>query len=499
MIRLLQSVIPPFLAAGMVGPALIGHLPHAVVVGVLTAAVTGVAALARRLGAGEPRLDVVAAAALIGCLHTLAPTAAPVPPIDEPLCVVAGRVSARYEGRFGTVLIIDEARAAALLTPRRMHRVGAVRVRVRARLPAAIDRGVAVRARGRLATAPPDRIEFVVKHGSALTPATDSLTRAALLVHRLRGRVAACLAERIRSPAAASMAAALLTGGRLDEKTSGTLRGAGVVHLFVVSGLHLALLALGLSRLPPLAGARTGRRPIALALVMTAFAMFTGARPPVMRALAAVWLVAFARCRGRPVDGAWIVLVVGAAHLALSPHLSRDPSFLLSMSAVCGIAFLARPWRDERPDDPLDDFLRRKNPRPLRRALRATLVVSWTATAGTAPASLAIFGRLTPVSVVATCMFAPAVGLLALSAAATLGSARFALLADALGRMILASAAATARAVPPSTVEAHAPRIAAHAACLALAGVLANSSVIGRRWRRIVTLAIPGAWLLAAS
>ncbi len=185
------------------------------------------------------------------------------------------------------------------------------------------------------------------------------------------------------------------TGG-IDKGWMEAFRRSGTAHMLSVSGLHVASLAaiiLGLARV-----ARLSRRAGSLLAAVAALLLvpFVGASPPVIRAAAMMVVVLGGRLVGRRRDP-WQGLAFAALFvLAINPFAVFDVGFQLSFSAFAGMLTLVRP---------LERVFRR-----FPESIRANLAVSLSATLGTAPVSLLVFGRTSLVAPVANLLVVPTLG-----------------------------------------------------------------------------------------
>ena len=205
----------------------------------------------------------------------------------------------------------------------------------------------------------------------------------------------------------AGLVRAIATGDRaaIDPATSEAFARSGLAHLLSVSGLHLAVVALGshralrwlLARCEAVAARVDPRRAAAAAaLPLTAlYALATGADVPVVRsALAAA--VGFAGVLlDREVDTLNTVALAAIAVLAADPGALLDPSFQLSFASVAGLALWAGPLRRAVP------FPRPASTRAGRAgdALVTATCASVAATLATAPIVAYHFRRLSLVAV----------------------------------------------------------------------------------------------------
>lgn len=180
----------------------------------------------------------------------------------------------------------------------------------------------------------------------------------------------------------------------IDEATIEAFRRAGTAHMLAVSGLHVGSLAAAvLAGLSLLSVPRVVARSAAAGLVIV-FAALTGAGPSVVRAAVMVLVVLLGQAVGRTRDP-WQTLFLAAAFiLARNPLALYAPGFQLSFAAVGGLFLLARP---------LEERLRSSLPE----RVAAGVAISLSATAGTAPLSLVIFGQASLAGVVANLVVVP--------------------------------------------------------------------------------------------
>lgn len=210
--------------------------------------------------------------------------------------------------------------------------------------------------------------------------------RLALLLARIRARVAARILE-VSPGDAGAMAAALIAGVRagIDQPTWRAMQVSGLAHLISVSGLHMVLVAGSvfaacrwlLALIPPLALRFPVKRIAALvALLAAAFYLgLSGASVPTQRSflMTAVGLVAVMADRN-PFSLrllAWSALAV----LLLSPESVLGASFQLSFAAVLALMAAHEAWRPPEGAEPSG----RKRSAPLRYLLgvcSTTLVAS---------------------------------------------------------------------------------------------------------------------------
>lgn len=248
------------------------------------------------------------------------------------------------------------------------------------------------------------------------------VTSASSIISRLRIASESHL-EKYLSEEQAPLGVALLLGSRdqlSDEQTDAFFQ-TGVIHLLVVSGLHVGMVAALLLLL-----ARAFHVPWNLAIVLTAeavltYALITGMRPPVIRACLMTSLGLVALYVGRPV--AVLNLLAAAAILVgvYNPSELFNPGTLLSFLSVAALYGLGVWNRLRREFDPLDKLLRSARPWYGQLAdwlgghaflLAAASFVAWSVTA---PLVARVFHLSTPGTVLVTPLLWPLVALALMS------------------------------------------------------------------------------------
>lgn len=275
------------------------------------------------------------------------------------------------------------------------------------------------------------------------------------LLARLHRRASARLARNLEGAGgaerrAAALAAALLLGetAELTPETVSAFRDGGVAHVLAISGLHVGLLALGLTAALRLLRPRVAVRDAVVLAATLAFAAFTGGRAPVLRAALMIGLYLGARLLGRPTSPAQVVGLSALALLAADPGSLFEVGFLLTYSAVFGISALGPLF--SRP-------LRERLPAPLADGIAATLgaelcVFPIQATVFHVVPFVALLSNLVVVPVASLFLFASALLLPLLLAgplAAAFALGPLALLSEAItGLLRLLDALGAVRVVP---------------------------------------------------
>jgi competence protein ComEC len=306
----------------------------------------------------------LAAAGAIAATVMAAPTSAPTPTEE-------GTEEVELEGRVASVPERMEGRARFLLRDRggRLLQASApqpawpiawgdaVRLRARvyapegARNPGGRDLRALLAARGIAAAAhartPPLRIA---------PPAP--LTRLEAGRGRLERAAAATL-----PPGEAGLVRAIGAGDRsgIDPALNDAFARSGLAHLLSVSGLHLAVVALGCWRLlralllrTDLAAHLEPRRAAALLALPVAalYAVATGADVPVVRSALAAGLAFLGMLLDREAGALPSLSLALLAVLAAEPGALYDVSLQLSFASVAGLALLTGPLRAALPWEP---------------------------------------------------------------------------------------------------------------------------------------------------
>ncbi|MFZ9202119.1 MAG: ComEC/Rec2 family competence protein [Opitutales bacterium] len=221
-------------------------------------------------------------------------------------------------------------------------------------------------------------------------------------------------------PRGARLLAATMLGRTrlLDDSDREAFATTGTLHLFAISGLHIAGMALAMTwvgrrcRVPPrIAGS------VALVLLWV-YVEVTGGAPSARRAwimAACILACTLARRRPNPIQGLATACVVT---LVLDPEAATDAGFQLSYASVAGILLvggpaaraLARPALAERLS-PTDAITRSRRIRAwLRARLLEGFAISLAASTAATAITLGTFGTLCPGGVLANLLLVPLSG-----------------------------------------------------------------------------------------
>lgn len=222
-------------------------------------------------------------------------------------------------------------------------------------------------------------------------------------IFRLRERWVR-LIQRYFDPQEAGLLLALLLGERttIDERLKDAFVETGTVHLLVVSGFNVGLIAGLLELLFRLAGFPRRLRLILCAASLAGYGCVTGWQPPVARATLMAWIVLGALALDRVVPWLNTLAAAALAIVWVNPTQLFDPGFQLSFGAVLSLLAFAGRWQAA---------LASRCPRLAPAWLRRYLCLSVSATAavwvGLSPVLAWYFHLVCPVSMLANVLIAP--------------------------------------------------------------------------------------------
>ncbi|HEX6254324.1 MAG TPA: ComEC/Rec2 family competence protein [Euzebyales bacterium] len=323
----------------------------------------------------------------------------------------------------------------------------------------------------------------------SLRPRAPPVARPApwLLAHTtvLRTRAGAAFDAALPSGRAALLGGIVL--GSRDRVDDDILRDAGLSHLVVVSGRHVAVVLAGVLALSVACGiGHRGRHRLALTMLWW-FVLVTRWQPSVLRAAVMATLMLAAASAGRGRQSTHSLAVTVAVLLLCDPLLGRQMGFALSVLATAGVLSVVGSVGGER---------RRRG----RIAVRATIAAQIT----TAPVVLSAVGTVPLGAVPANLVAAPAatiaqvVGLVAAAVAAVPAPGAH------VAATWVARAAGPALALVQSTASLFAgwPQATARhvlGAVLLSAGVWTTARwgpLASRARHRIAVVAVVTAWLV---
>ena len=231
---------------------------------------------------------------------------------------------------------------------------------------------------------------------------------------------------------------AVLTGERsgMNSEITEAFRLSGASHILALSGLHLGVIYLMISRLLSLAGfSRTAvwARSFLTILLCGIYTLATGAGPSITRAFIFIILNEAARLTGRYKSTGNVLLAALIIQLCLTPSAARSIGFQLSYAAMAGIAFI-HPWLKRMWPECRETAISGAVIRPTR-WLWNSLSMSIACQVTTGPLAWLYFGTFPKYFLLTNLIALPITGLLIPSAAATLILSRAEICPDLLVRL----------------------------------------------------------------
>ncbi|MEI8243804.1 MAG: ComEC/Rec2 family competence protein, partial [bacterium] len=218
------------------------------------------------------------------------------------------------------------------------------------------------------------------------------------------------------------------TRSAIPHQLSQVFRDSGTIHIFAISGMNVALLAVVLIAMLSMLGVPRQWWVLPLAPILVFYTVVTGLSASALRACLMAVLYFGAPLLGRKPDGLSTLAAAAVMALAIDPFQLQDAGFALSFVVMGGLLLLYVPLaelcrRGLRVDDAALDARASAglggelDPAVVqRRALRVRLL-RWTAELAamsvaawlsSAPLTAWYFGRLTPTSLLANLPIAPA-------------------------------------------------------------------------------------------
>jgi competence protein ComEC len=162
----------------------------------------------------------------------------------------------------------------------------------------------------------------------------------------------------------AGLAAAVLLGAReeLDPHRVEPFMLTGTIHVMVVAGLHVGVLAFLLFQALRIGWVPRRTALVAVAGVTGLYALVTDAEPPVLRATILVWIVCVSLWLGRGRLAMNSLALAGLVIVALNPTELFRAGTQLSFLAVAGLIALGPLARRHEPLDPLARLIAQSRP-----------------------------------------------------------------------------------------------------------------------------------------
>lgn len=164
---------------------------------------------------------------------------------------------------------------------------------------------------------------------------------------RLNAACSEIIDRNLPRPYAGLMKAMLLgNDSDIDDIAYDSITKAGVTHVFVVSGLHISLIAMLVLFLLKLCRLPLRARSVVTIFVGWGLVAITGFGIPAIRAGIMLSVLMGANLFRRKSDGLTSLFLSGILIVLLHPVAVIDPSFLLTFTATLGILLFARPISD---------------------------------------------------------------------------------------------------------------------------------------------------------
>lgn len=164
------------------------------------------------------------------------------------------------------------------------------------------------------------------------------------IIYSLKGKIYDKIFSSTDNKEAAGILYAFLTGDRayVLSSTRTSFRYAGASHLLALSGLHTGIIILFLTKLLNLFRASHKLKLVIVGTFLVLFCIFTGLSPSIIRASIMAVVLLFCSAAGFRYDLLNSLSLAACIILLFNPYRLFDVSFLLSFSAVLGIACLPK-------------------------------------------------------------------------------------------------------------------------------------------------------------
>ena len=171
-----------------------------------------------------------------------------------------------------------------------------------------------------------------------------SRNRLLVRLEELRAEGIRTLLRHIRQPAAGLLVASLF-GNRyfLSRQSAEPFRAGGTFHLLVISGMHMALIAIAVLGLMRRVVDSRAVQYLGGATIMWGYALMVGAEPAVARSVIMLSLTLAGQYIFRPLNGANSLAVAAAVMLAWEPGDLFNPGFQVTFLTIGVIVFLTGP------------------------------------------------------------------------------------------------------------------------------------------------------------
>ena len=227
-------------------------------------------------------------------------------------------------------------------------------------------------------------------------------------VFRLRQRWESLIREHV-GPRDAGILLALLLGqqGELDEDLQEAFKETGTMHLLVISGSNVGMIAFALALFLRLLGVPWRLRLLIVAVGLGGYCLVVGLRPPVVRATLMAWIALGALALERTTNWSNILAAAALVMAWVDPSQLLDPGFQLSFGAVLSLLVFAARWRQW-----LEPHLEWVRPRWARRYVAISVSCTSAIWVGLWPVLAWYFFLVSPISMVANLLIVPLISVL---------------------------------------------------------------------------------------
>ncbi|GEM_PF-1522333 len=178
-----------------------------------------------------------------------------------------------------------------------------------------------------------------VEHPRHVEVIADSSSSVGHLMSRSREWLAGRLDQYLKSSDSRAIARALLLGDRADlpDEIKRAFIQSGVFHLLAISGLHIGIIAIMLSRLLSILNLSLRHSSLIVIFLMIGYASVTGLRPSVFRATLFLVIYLIGRLLGRESSPLNSLGLTAFLLLLMNPMTLFNSGFQLSFLSVLGI------------------------------------------------------------------------------------------------------------------------------------------------------------------
>ena len=202
-----------------------------------------------------------------------------------------------------------------------------------------------------------------------------------------------------------SLLTALITGEReeLDGNTRLNFSRIGISHVLALSGMHLAILSMALTKLLTIVGINKKIRTWIIAVFTICYMALTGFTPSVFRAGVMLLIAGILYLLSRGSDSITSLFIAVTVIVILTPHAVYDLSLWLSAFATLGVVVFAEFKKEMKKDELIDEEPSKAKAFLLK--LRDGVFVSVFAFSATFALSAMNFGAFSILSVLTTIIF----------------------------------------------------------------------------------------------